>query len=177
MPTSEFLELMFSHSLYPMIIRPIRVTSVSAKMIDNIYCNSLQKEQFNGSLYADKSDLFPIFCIDFTNHHKSLPQFNVIRNYSQQNIQKFDGRLSNVDCSVSINCSDAQEAFTSFRQLYMNLYNACYPLIRVKTTYRNRKAWLTDVVKSSIKLKNKLCVKYTKNKQCIMKIYTNSTIK
>ena len=126
-PTSEFLELMFSHSLYPMINRPTRVTSASATIIDNIYCNSLQKEQFNGILYADISDHFPIFCIDFTNHRKSLPQFTVIRNYSKQNVQKFNERLSNVDWSVSLNCSDAQEAFTSFYRLSMNLYNACFP--------------------------------------------------
>ena len=97
MPTSEFLELMFSDSLYPMISRPTRVTSASATIIDNIYCNSLQKEQFNGILYADISDHFPIFCIDFTNHHKSLPQFNVIKSYSQQiyrNLMK--------DCLMSI---------------------------------------------------------------------------
>ena len=172
-PTSEFLELMFSHSLYPMINRPTRVTSASATIIDNIYCNSLQKEQFNGILYADISDHFPIFCIDFINHHKSLPQFNVIRNYSQQNIQKFNERLSNVDWSVSLNCSDAQGAFTSFHQLYINLYNACFPLIRVKTTYRNRKPWLTDAVKSSIKLKNKLYMKYIKNKT----VYNENTYK
>ena len=35
-PTSEFLELMFSHFLYPMRNRPARVTSASPTIIDNI---------------------------------------------------------------------------------------------------------------------------------------------
>ena len=35
-PTSEFLELMFSHYLYPMINSPARVTSASATIIGNI---------------------------------------------------------------------------------------------------------------------------------------------
>ena len=174
--TTLFGAYVFPFSL-PYDKQTYRVASASTTINDNIYCNSLEMEQFNGIFYADISDHFPIFCNDFTNHHKSLPKFNVTRNYSQQNVQKCNERLPNVDWSVSRNCSDAQEAFTSFHQLYINLYNAGFPLTMVKTTYRNRKPWFTDAVKRSIKLKNKLYMKYIKNKQCIMKIHINSTIK
>ena len=48
-----------------------------------------------------------------------------------------------------------------------------FPLIRVKTTYGNRKPWLTDAVNSSIKLKNKLDMKNVKNKT----VYNENTYK
>ena len=52
------------------------------------------------------------------------------------------------------------------------MYEECFPLRKVKSCYRNRKIWLTDGLKKSIKLKNKLNVKYI-NKPSLynLKIY------
>ena len=38
----------------------------------------------------------------------------------------------------------------------MSLFNECFPKIRIKNGYKNRKPWLTEDLKLSIKKKNKL---------------------
>ena len=65
-PTQEFADLMYSHSLFPCITKPTCVTAKSASLIDNIFCNSDVNNDnvFNGILYTDISDHFPIFHID-----------------------------------------------------------------------------------------------------------------
>ena len=40
-PTLDFLNLLFSHSFWPLITRPTRVTSSSATLIDNIFTNNI----------------------------------------------------------------------------------------------------------------------------------------
>ena len=65
-PTQEFADLMYSHSLFPCITKPTRVTAKSASLIDNIFCNNdvNNDDVFNGILYTDISDHFPILHID-----------------------------------------------------------------------------------------------------------------
>ena len=59
-PTSDFVELMFSYSFSPLINKPTRLTEISATLIDNIFCNSIDKSKcFNGIIYTDVSDHSP----------------------------------------------------------------------------------------------------------------------
>ena len=44
-PTSDFVELMFSYSFFPLINKPTRLTETSATLIDNIFCNSIDKAE------------------------------------------------------------------------------------------------------------------------------------
>ena len=37
--TAEFINTMFSHSFFPAITKPTRITETSATVIDNIFCN------------------------------------------------------------------------------------------------------------------------------------------
>ena len=61
----KFIDLMYSDSLIPTITKPTRVTSHSATLIDNIFCNNILNEQaLSGILYTDISDHHPIFYID-----------------------------------------------------------------------------------------------------------------
>ena len=63
-PTSDFVELMFSYPFFPLINKPTRLTETSATLIDNIFCNSIDKSKcFNEIIYTDVSDHFPIFTI------------------------------------------------------------------------------------------------------------------
>ena len=41
-PTNEFINVMTSNSLYPLISKPTRITSSSATLIDNIFTNNLE---------------------------------------------------------------------------------------------------------------------------------------
>ena len=62
-PTNEFINLMLSNSMYPLISKPTRITSSTATLIDNIFTNNLELHvsRSSGILYTDLSDHLPIF--------------------------------------------------------------------------------------------------------------------
>ena len=65
--------------------------------------------------------------------------------------------------------NDPQDAFTSFHNNFINLYDKCFPIETIKLSYRNRKPWLTDGLRKSIKHKNKLYrlkMKYDTSEYC-----------
>ena len=63
--TSEFLEHLYTYFCYPIINTPTRVSNNSATLIDNIFSNSIiNNKLFDGILYTDISDHFPIFIIN-----------------------------------------------------------------------------------------------------------------
>ena len=61
--TKNFVDQMFSMSLFPLINQPTRITSQCHSIIDNIYTNSINEDIINGVIIADISDHFPIFSI------------------------------------------------------------------------------------------------------------------
>ena len=64
-PTKEFLDNMISHSFYPVITRPTRITSETATIIDNIFTNNMGNEIYaKGSILVEISDHLPIFIIE-----------------------------------------------------------------------------------------------------------------
>ena len=62
-PTNEFIDLMYSNGLYPLISKPTRITSHTDTLIDNIFTNDLDHSKFSGLLWSDISDHLPIFQI------------------------------------------------------------------------------------------------------------------
>ena len=60
---------------------------------------------------------------------------------------------------------------------YINIYNSCFPIKTIKIGYKTRKPWLSEGLKKSIKIKNKMYHKQRKsgNKQheCLYKQYRN----
>ena len=49
----------------PLIVRPTRLTSYSASLIDNIFTNSFCNNVVSGLLFTDVSDHLPIFAIHY----------------------------------------------------------------------------------------------------------------
>ena len=76
--------------------------------------------------------------------------------YSPQNIQKFIDACDNHDWSKVLTCDGAQEAFTLYHNDFITMYNDCFPVKNIKLAYKNRKPWLTEGLRKSIKNKNKL---------------------
>ena len=57
--TNDFVNVLFF--LFPLISRPIRITSHSASLIDNIFTNNISSRCNNGLIINDLSDHLPIF--------------------------------------------------------------------------------------------------------------------
>ena len=61
--TEEFVNSMYSLSLYPLITKPSRITVDSATVIDNIFTNYMENGLVSGLLMTDISDHLPVFVI------------------------------------------------------------------------------------------------------------------
>ena len=59
--TAEFINAMYTMSLYPSITRPTRITKHSATLIDNIFTNVIDRKIVSGLLINDISDHLPVF--------------------------------------------------------------------------------------------------------------------
>ena len=60
-PTAEYSEMIFSHYCMPLINKPTRVKSGSATLIDNIFTNKISDNTYQGIMFNDITDHFPIF--------------------------------------------------------------------------------------------------------------------
>ena len=60
--TSEFIEMLCSRGLYPLITKPSRITAACATLIDHIFINVLEKNKIKSGLVVnDISDHLPVF--------------------------------------------------------------------------------------------------------------------
>ena len=165
-PTQEFIDLMFSHSFIPNITKPTRVARNSATLIDNIFTNSLldNNQIFTGALYTDISDHFPIFHIDYSCKMNKIDSKVKKRIFSQENISKFNSALSQKNWENILSMDNTQDAYTSFHNEFINMYNNCFPLKEFKAGYKTRKPWLSEGMKRQIKIKNRLYRRYSRSK-------------
>jgi hypothetical protein len=80
------------------------------------------------------------------------------RIFSKSNIENFTNTLINYDWNCVTNIPDFTEAFSLFHTEYKGLYDKCFPLKVVRNGYKNRKCWLSEGLRNSIKIKNRLYV-------------------
>ena len=154
LPSSEFVETMFSYAYFPMINRPTRVSCHSATLIDNIFFNGpICDNQLSGILYADISAHFPVFIMDKVTVSDAQPVNQSRRMYGQRKIASFNDGIINIDWSDVLNCHDLQKAYDIFFTKLHALYEKCFPIRRIKSSYCNKKPWLYEHLKNSIKTK------------------------
>lgn len=161
--TSDFTELLFSYSMVPFINKPTRVKSNSATLIDNIFCSDNQnREVLSGIMYTDISDHYPIFSVFKCDKKQTCPEYITKRLINENTLEIFRDKLADINwlnVPVGRRC---REAFSEFHNVFTECYNECFPVRRIKITYRNRKSWLTAGLKNSIKVKNKLYIQSVK---------------
>ena len=168
-PTSEFLDTMYSHNVYPLITKPTRVTSSSATLIDHILSNNIDVSSghMQGILCTSMSDHFAIFHIAGNMSTVKLTQPvspKLTRDMRKKNVSKFLNEMQNIDWSTLLLINDAQCAYSTFHKMLSSIYNKCFPFRKYDKPYYNKKPWLTLALKESIKTKNKLYVTSTKGR-------------
>ena len=107
-------------------------------------------------MYTDITDHFPIFYIDNSCLRKRENLYVTKRFYNRNNVEKFKNDLSNDLWNDVLAMQDAQSVYSLFFQKLADMYNKRFPLKRVRSSYYNRKPWLTEGLKLSIKVKNRL---------------------
>ena len=162
--STSFIDILYAHSFMSLINRPTRVAKDSATLIDNIFtnCYSNIDNTFQCLIYTDVTDHFPIIHVDFG--MKLLDTDSVVtwRNVSYKNRQRFHQSISSIDWRSLYNESGTQTAFNLFHSTLLKHFHKHFPKQTVKMRYANRKPWLTQGMKDSIKEKNKLYKKYLK---------------
>ena len=141
------------------LIVTTRVAKDSATLIDNIFtnCYSNIDNTFQCLIYTDVTDHFPIIHVDFG--MKLLETDSVVvtrRNLSYKNHQRFHQSISSIVWRSLYNESGTQTAFNLFHSTLLKHSHKHFPKQTVKIRYANRKPWLTQGMKDSIKEKNKL---------------------
>lgn len=158
LPTLNFINTMISYSFLPLINKPTRITSNTATLIDNIFCNNVHSNNFsNGVMYTDISDHLPIFCVKKTYGNISKNKNTITKRiYNETRIKKFLDSCNNINWDDIIHINDCQEAFTKFHNDFSKCYEEAFPIVTMKLGYKHRKSWLTLAMKESIKTKNRL---------------------
>ena len=153
--TGQFLDTMFSRSFVPLITRPTRITSNKATLIDNIFTNDIDNCAASGLFVTDISDHLPIFCLSSKSQsNQTMNKYITFRDKSAKHMQDFKSALENTNWGLS-DINDSNEMYNSFLNKYVSIYNACFPLKRVKARKCViEKPWLTRSLLKSIKRKS-----------------------
>ena len=142
--TGQFLDTMFSRSFVPLITRPTRITSNKATLTDNIFTNDIDNCAVSGLFVTDISDHLPIFCLSSKSQsNQTMNKYITFRDKSAKHMQDFKSALENTNWGLS-DINDSNEMYNSFLNKYVSIYNAWFPLKRVKARKCViEKLWLT----------------------------------
>ena len=150
----------------PLINRPTRITPHSATIIDYIFRNNHEAliKSYQGILVTDLSDHFPVLHINQTLISVEQDVFIMKRSFTAKNKHAFLEDLGAVDWHLIYNSNGTQAAFSQFHQKLLGLYDKNFPKRKNKLRYNNRKPWLSEGLRYSIKQKKKLYYKSIKCK-------------
>ena len=168
--STDFTNILYSHSFFLLIHLPTRVTKSSATLIDNIFCNHLTPHD-SGVIVSDFSDHYPIFTT-FKNikTYSSDIIDNQKHNFSPNNIKNLQTFLESFNWEEILLISNVNEGFAKFNDILQNSINQFCPVQSIKAK-KKKQPWMTSgLLISSIK-KNKLYKKYISNPSSSNKIF------
>lgn len=92
--TEEYLDMLHSNNISPIITKPTRITNYTATLIDHIYTNNT-KQVISGIATIDISDHLPTFCIVDKNLRDIIETTgNLIQNYTYRMSKQLTGIVS-----------------------------------------------------------------------------------
>ena len=178
-PTMTYLENLYTYNVFPLIMKPTRITNESATLMDHVLTNNfdVNSKHMQGILCTSISDHYAIFHMAGNAENASFGgEISPIlqRNYSQRNINKFLNEVSEIEWSGFTEMDDAQQAYSAFHKLLAEKYVSCFPFKKIPKRYYHNKPWLTAGLKESIKIKRTSCMSRDLREKT-QKINVNST--
>ena len=162
-----FYNQLFAHGCISLITRPIRVTSKTVSLIDNICTNFIFDTLLKlkkGIIKRKVSDHFPVFVSlnSSSKIHKEIQK----RVMHDTNLMVFKTDLCNWNRWNSINYSpETNSKYETFFKIFSELYERHFPLkdfqIKVKDLHA---PWISKGLKKLSKEKQKLYIKFLKDK-------------
>ena len=164
--TGEFVDFSYANLFVPLIVRPTRITTYSASLIDNIFANSFCNNIDNGLFFTDVSDHLPIFAIHYEQglDNDGRKSFVSFRDKNTANINKFHELLRSTDWTNIYSFTNVNTAYSCFLNKYSKIFATCFPIKKIKASkYALKKPWLSTGLLKSIKRKNSLYKKFLKS--------------
>ena len=176
--TEEYLDMLFSHGLLPIITKSTRTTSYNATLIDHIYTNS--SHIVPGIATVDISDHLPIFCILKSNTER-VKLRSYYRDFSNFNNESFILDINQLDWSLLLNPSKSLNEKTHDAIDAIHFVVNKHAPIKLASHAKQKqliKPWITKGILKSIKLQQKMYrthfLTYDLNRITAYKKYSNT---
>ena len=161
---NDFIDNFTSYSYLPQIFKPTRITTNSATILDNIFYNYSEKVEKSGVILTDVSDhLTPFILINFKGDKPKSEMEYTKREINDENIKTFKLKLNSVDWSILNHIDDVNKKYSTFTDIFSELYDECFPEKVIKKKNVNKKPWLSAEIKNMCKRKYSLFKKYLRN--------------
>ena len=163
--TREFKDIFASNNCLPLITKPTRVTQKCASLIDNIYSNVPINTNscHSGILEVSISDHYAIFVVDNSTRIKFNSSQVTKRSFCNKNIEKFKTCLNKQTWDFVYESEDLQAAYSRFQGVIDVHFKANFKLHTFTRTYLNRHPWMTEALRTQIRLKNSKHREYVKS--------------
>lgn len=152
--SQQFLNVMHSFSLLPIITRPTRVTEGSSSILDNFFITNPVSYRA-GVLLTDYSDHFSIFLNYDLPCKVGICQQTCIAKYRILNDRTFSllyDALSNHDFSNIFESGDVNWSICRLDEVLMEYYDKFCPIISRQVSYKDKlKPWITGILKADIR--------------------------
>jgi hypothetical protein len=157
---SNFMDILSSHSFLPTIFLPTRITFNSRSLIDNIFVSNTQFDYNTGNIVYKISDHLPQFIFINSTNQLSSPESPLFkRKWSSFNKENFILDYLDIDWHRTLEpMNDVNKVFKTFHSKMTNLIDKHAPFIKLtKKQVNNRsKPWITPVIITSIRERNRL---------------------
>lgn len=86
------------------------------------------------------------------------------RDYCTDNLNKFKESLASLSFQETYSSNCAKEAFNSFYDLFLLIYNLCFPVYKSKVRINRKLNWLTKGIRTCCHRKRSMLLNYRKSK-------------
>ncbi len=169
--TTDFINTMYSNSLFQVITKPSRITLETATLIDHIFTNTTDNDVTARLLLSDFSVHLPIFGIFqqlLKSENRTSKQCHKFTRYrTPQALTALKADLSTQTWDEVYITTDPDQAYEAFSSTLLKLYDEHCPLTESPSNNKNRnhKPWITKGLDNACKKKNRLYKLYMKQNQ------------
>ena len=151
---------MSTYGMLPVILRPTRVSTHSASLIDNIFISRCNDFTTSGVITSLISDHFTVF-VSFskcgrTNDCSSYVEVER-RKINDLSLATLKSSLENCDWERLKGIQDAECAYSEFARVISDNFDACCPVVSYKVKKNDiDKPYITTEIKALIRQKHKV---------------------
>ena len=161
----QFVSLMYECNFRPVILRPTRVTSQSATLIDHIWVNCVEKVTKNGIIMTTMSDHYSAFvCVNgSSNKDDAVYKETTKRQMTDGALNDLQGLVGQYNWDSIKMHADVDQCYNAFIDKISLLFDQACPNRNIKVTWLDlAKPYITAEIKNQIKEKHKLQRLYNK---------------